>query len=152
MALGVAPFVEERRHVDGEVLHHRHVAKRFELQLAAVGDRLADAGAAGPARAAVHHHGAGAAHADPAGEAVGQGGVLVALDLGDDVENGLMRAPRHLEGLEAAVGRAAPDLSNTTMPIGNLQAHDKKLDYGGRFEHGNEHGQIRNPRSRSATP
>ena len=34
MALGVAPLVEERDHLDREVLHHREIAQRLELQLA----------------------------------------------------------------------------------------------------------------------
>ena len=29
----------------------------------------------------------------------------------DDVEDGLVRAPRHLEGLEGALGAAAPDFN-----------------------------------------
>ena len=33
VALGVAPLVEERRHVDGEVLDHGEVAERLEPQL-----------------------------------------------------------------------------------------------------------------------
>jgi len=32
VALGVAPLVEERHHLDGEVLHHREVAERLKLQ------------------------------------------------------------------------------------------------------------------------
>ena len=96
------PLVEEVGHLDREVLDHAHVAQRFELQLARPRDHLADAGAAGPARPAVHHHGAGAAHADAAGEAIGQRGVVLALDLGDHVEHGLVLAPRHGEGLECA--------------------------------------------------
>ena len=36
MAPGVAPFVEERRHLDREVLHHREIAQRLELELAVV--------------------------------------------------------------------------------------------------------------------
>ena len=35
MALGVAPLVEERRHIDGEVLDHGEVAERLEPQRAA---------------------------------------------------------------------------------------------------------------------
>ena len=56
---------------------------------------LRDMRAAGPARAAVDGHGAGAAHADAAGEAVGQRRVEMALHPGDDVEHGLVLAPRH---------------------------------------------------------
>ena len=65
--------------------------------------------AAGPARAAVDGHGAAAAHADAAGEAVGQRGIGVALHPGDDVEHGLVVALRHGVDLVAAVGLAAPE-------------------------------------------
>ena len=33
MALGVAPFIEERRHLHRKVLHHGEIAERLELQL-----------------------------------------------------------------------------------------------------------------------
>src|SRR5689334_3702480 len=67
--------------------------------------------AAGPARRAVHRHGAGAAHADAAGEAVGERRVENALDVGDYVEDRLAGMARNLEFLE---GRASL--------YGNLQA------------------------------
>src|SRR5262245_7956498 len=65
-------------------------------------------GAAGPARTAVHGHGAAAAHADPAGKAIGQARIGVALHPGDDVEHGLIVALWHAVDLVAAVGFAAP--------------------------------------------
>src|SRR6185369_4352162 len=47
--------------------------------------------------------------ADAAGEAVGERGVHVALDVRHHVEHRLALAPRHVELLVAAVCRAAPD-------------------------------------------
>src|SRR3990172_4185889 len=41
---------------------------------------------------------------------IGQRCVLLALDFGDHVEDGLVRAPRHAKALEASVRAAAPDL------------------------------------------
>src|SRR5580692_1846125 len=70
---------------------------------------LRHVGAAGPARSAIDRHGAGTADADPAGEAIRQGRVNMALHEGDDVEHGLARALRHAVGLVAAVFGAAPE-------------------------------------------
>ena len=101
------PLAEELAHVGGEILDHRHVLERRDGELAALGD-LGDVGAAGPARAAVHGHGAGAAHADAAGEAVGQGRVEMPLHISDDVEHRLTLARRHGIIDIAAVAAAAP--------------------------------------------
>ena len=64
---------------------------------------LRDVRAAGPARPAVDGHGAAAAHADAAGEAIGERGIGVALHPRHDVEHGLVVAQRHAIGLIAAV-------------------------------------------------
>src|SRR5712672_388093 len=106
------PFVEEPRHLDRQILDHGEIAQWLEPQRAIGARNFGYARAAGPARPAVHHHGAGSAHADPAGEAVGERGILVALDLGDDVEHGLIEAARHIEGLERAGVGAAPDVDS----------------------------------------
>ena len=104
------PFVEERVHVGDKVLDHRQVAKRGDMQLAIARHAL-DMRAAGPAGLVIHHHRARAAHAHPAGEPVGQAGVGLLLDPGDDIENGLAFLPRHVETLLAAAGAvAAPDI------------------------------------------
>src|SRR5688572_20935421 len=63
-----------------------------------------------PLRLAVHGHRAGTAHADAAGEAVGERGIQHALDVGDDIEHGLARMARHFESLEGSFSAAAPDL------------------------------------------
>src|ERR1700738_4665314 len=65
-------------------------------------------GAAGPARPAVHRHGAGAAHADPAGKPIGQRRSEMALHEGHHVEHGLVLAQRHLIALVTALRAAAP--------------------------------------------
>jgi hypothetical protein len=49
-----------------------------------------------------------------------------------------MRPARHGESLKAAIGRATPDVHGQCR-LG-LARHDKKLDYGERFEHWNDHG------------
>ena len=108
-ALGLDPLVEEHGHVAGEVLDDRQVAQRSDLETAVLGD-LAHVAAAGPARLAVDRHGAGAAHADAAGEAVGERWVEAALDPGHHVEHGLALAVGHGIANEApAAGVAAPD-------------------------------------------
>src|SRR5262249_61520637 len=72
-------------------------------------------------RPAVDGHGAAAAHADPAGETVGERGVQLALYPGDNVEHRLALAERHCEGLVAAVDPAAPD--------GNLDRRRHRLSH-----------------------
>ena len=67
-------------------------------------------GAAGPAGPAVDRHGTGAAHPDPAREAVGESRLAMTLHPSDNVQHGLVIAVRHLEALEMTVFRAAPDI------------------------------------------
>ena len=57
---------------------------------------------AGPARAAIHCHGAGPAHANAAGEAIGKAWVKLSLDMRDDIKHGLIIARRHIITREAA--------------------------------------------------
>ena len=54
-------------------------------------------GPAGPARLAVHHHGARAAHADTASEAISQRRVFVLLDIRDHIQDRLAFLLRCLE-------------------------------------------------------
>ena len=75
--------------------------ERRDLQPAAA-NRGRDVRATGPARAAVDRHRARAAHPDPAGEPVGVCRIDAPLDVGDDVEDGLRREPRHVVRNEAA--------------------------------------------------
>src|SRR6185312_7116043 len=85
-------------------------AQRLEPQPRTVAGDFIHARAAGPARAAVHDHRAGAAHADAARKAIGERGVVLALDLGHHIEHGLMFAARNFKRLEAAGFGAAPDI------------------------------------------
>ena len=64
---------------------------------------------AGPTGAAVDGHGAGTAHPDPAGIAIGQPRLQVTLHPGDHVEHGLIRAPGNPVGHIVPAGAAAPD-------------------------------------------
>src|SRR5262245_46848675 len=63
----------------------------------------------GPSRAPVHRHRARTTHADPAGEAIGKCRVEIALHIGDDVENRLVRSTGHRELLESADLAPSPD-------------------------------------------
>ena len=148
-ALGVAPLVEERRHSTARSFTTVKLRSGSSRSLPSVG-HLADAGAAGPARAAVHHHGAGAAHADAAGEAVGQRRVLLALNLGDHVEDGLVRAPRHAKVWKAALGRAAPDVHRQCQ-FGSFR-HDRMLGHSHHFEHRTGHARPRQQHPRFPEP
>src|SRR5204863_8263068 len=104
------PLVEEPAHVGDQVADHRQVAQRSDHQLVLAGN-LVYMGAAGPARHAIHAHRARAAHADAAGEAVGERGIEPALDVRHDVEHRLARVARHLERLEGALRASPPDFN-----------------------------------------
>jgi hypothetical protein len=102
------PALEEWSHVDHEVADDREVTQRCYPD-AAILRHPRRLRAARPARGGVDLHGAGAAHADTAGEAVGKGRIEPTLHVGDDVEHGLLGPCRHAIGDEAAVRAAAPD-------------------------------------------
>src|SRR5581483_4387579 len=106
-ALGLLPLLEERLHVAGQVLDDGQVGERADLEPAAF-HHLGGVRAAGPARAAVDRHGARPAHADPAGEAVGERGVGVALHPRHHVEHRLALPQRHPVALIASVALPAP--------------------------------------------
>src|SRR5690606_37550682 len=72
-------------------------------------DDIGDVGPAGPPRAAVDRHGTRPAHADPAGEAVGERRIGIALHPGDHVKHGLAFAQGHREPLIVTVLPSAPD-------------------------------------------
>src|SRR5262245_12437733 len=108
LALGTRPLVEELAHIGDQIADHRQILQWPYLQPPVAHDPV-DMGPARPARYAVHRHRARAAHADPAGEAVGERRIEGALDVGDDVEYGLARVAGDVEFLEAAVGGAFPD-------------------------------------------
>ena len=76
-------------HVDRQILDDRQIAQRLQFQPFAFAPHVDDARAARPARNTVDNHRAGAAHADTAGETIGECCILRALDFGHRVENGL---------------------------------------------------------------
>jgi hypothetical protein len=94
------PSVEERVHVRSQILDHRQVAQRRNLYRASLED-LADMRPARPAGNAVHHHGARAAHAHAAGEAIGQRRIGILLDPRDDVQHRLVLMRGHIEALHS---------------------------------------------------
>jgi hypothetical protein len=63
----------------------------------------------GPTRAAIHCHGARPAHANAAGEAIGQTWVQLSLDMRDDIKYGLIIARRHVITRKAARFFPPPD-------------------------------------------
>src|SRR5262249_41907253 len=97
--LSAGPLFEELAHVGHEVPDDGKVSQRRYGERVFFKD-LVDVGPAGPARHAVHGHGAGAAHADAAGEAVGERWVQLALDVGDYIQHGLAGMARNVELLE----------------------------------------------------
>src|SRR5262245_4028086 len=108
LALGARPLVEKLAHVGDQIPDHRQVSQGLYSQPIVVRN-LVDVGPAGPARHAIHGHGARTAHADPAGIAVGERRIQRALDVGYDVEDGLARLAGNVELAEAAVRCAFPD-------------------------------------------
>src|SRR5262245_3483244 len=88
-AVRLLPLLEEGPHVGHQILDDGEILQWPDLEPAALG-HLGHVGAAGPARTPVHGHGTGAAHADPAREAIGERRVEVALNEGHHVEHGLI--------------------------------------------------------------
>ena len=107
--LRALPFVEEGRQISGQVADHRQIGQGAQFQRAIRTRHLADMRPAGPARAAIHCHGAGPAHANAAGEAIGKAWVKLSLDMCDDIQHGLIVARRHVITREAARFLTAPD-------------------------------------------
>src|SRR5262249_52310726 len=94
-ALRAVPLVEEGAHVGNQILDDGQIRERPDLEAAALG-HARHVRAAGPARGAVHRHGAGAAHADAAGKAGRQRRVGIAVNERPNVEPGLGFAPGDL--------------------------------------------------------
>lgn len=107
--LRALPFVEERRQIRGQVADHRQIGQGAQFKRAIRTRHLADMRPAGPARAAIHCHGAGPAHANAAGEAIGKAWVKLALNMRDHIQNSLIVARRHVITREAARFLTAPD-------------------------------------------
>ena len=96
------PFVEERRQISGQVADHRQIGQGAQFKRAIGPRHLAHMRPAGPARATIHCHGAGPAHANAAGEAIGKAWVKLSLDMRDDIKHGLIIPRRHIIMREAA--------------------------------------------------
>ena len=100
--LRALPFVEEGRQVSGQVADHRQIGQGAQFQRAIGTRHLAHMRPAGPARAAIHCHGARPTHANAAGEAIGKAWVKLSLDMRDDIKHGLIIARRHIITRKAA--------------------------------------------------
>ena len=103
------PFIKEGREVRGQVADHRQIGQGAQFQRAIGPRHLAHMRPAGPARAAIHCHGAGPAHANAAGKAIGKAWVNFALDMRDDIKHGLIIPRWHIIAREAARFLTAPD-------------------------------------------
>ena len=100
--LRALPFVEKRRQVRGKIADHRQIGQGAQFKRAIRARHFPHMRPAGPARAAIHCHGAGPAHANAAGEAIGQAWVKLSLDMRDDIKHGLIIPRRHIIMREAA--------------------------------------------------
>ena len=100
--LRTLPLVEERRQVSGQVADHRQIGQGAQFKRAIRARHFPHMRPAGPARAAIHCHGAGPTHANAAGEAIGQAWVKLSLDMCHHIQNGLIIARRHVITREAA--------------------------------------------------
>ena len=89
------PFVKEGRQISRQVADHRQIGQGAQFQSAIGTHHFPHMRPAGPARAAIHRHGARPAHANAAGEAIGKAWVQFALDMGDDIQDGLIVARRY---------------------------------------------------------
>jgi len=103
------PFVKEGRQVSGQVADHRQIGQGAQFQCAISADNLAHMRPAGPARAAIHGHGARPAHANAAGEAIGKAWVKLSLDMCHHIQHALIIARRHVITREAARFFPPPD-------------------------------------------
>ena len=107
--LRALPFVEKRRQVSGQVADHRQIGQGAQFKRSIGARHLAYMRPAGPARAAIHCHGARPAHANAAGEAIGQAWVKLPLDMRDDIKHGLVIPRWHIIARKAARFLTAPD-------------------------------------------
>ena len=108
-SLRALPFVEEGRQVSRQVADHRQIGQGAQFKRAIRAHHLAHMRPAGPARAAIHCHGAGPAHANTAGEAIGKAWVKLSLDMCHHIQHGLIVARWHVITREAARILTAPD-------------------------------------------
>ncbi len=107
--LRALPFIEEGRQVRRQIADHRQIGQGAQFQSAIGTDHFPHMRPTGPARAAIHCHGTRPAHANAAGEAIGQTWVHFALDMRDDIQHGLIVARRHIIARETARFFTPPD-------------------------------------------
>ena len=107
--LRTLPLVEERRQISRQVADHRQIGQGAQFQRTICAHHFPHMRPAGPARAAIHRHGAGPAHANTAGEAIGKAWVKFSLDMRDHIQHGLIVARRHVITREAARLLTPPD-------------------------------------------
>ena len=129
LTLGFPPLVKEFAHVDDEITHDGKVGERRYLETI-VGRHSSNVGAAGPARKSIDRHGAGAAHADATGKAVGKRRIDSALNPGDDVKHGLRFLPWHIVALKLTIGATAPDARMKKL-FRSWHRRDRAERYGG---------------------
>ena len=83
------PFIKERVHVDDQILDDWEIAQWGDINFSGiVVDRSLSA--TSPSRSAVHCHCAGATHSDSTGESIGKCTVQFTLNIGHNIENGLL--------------------------------------------------------------
>ena len=101
-SLRALPFVEEGRQVRRQIADHRQIGQGAQFKRSIGARHLAHMRPAGPARAAIHCHGARPAHANTACEAIGKAWVKLSLDMRDDIKHGLVIPRWHIIAREAA--------------------------------------------------
>lgn len=107
--LRALPFVKEGRQVSRQIADHRQIGQGAQFQSAISADHFPHMRPAGPARTAIHCHGTRPAHANAAGEAIGQARVQFALDMRDNIQHGLIIARRHIIARKTARILSPPD-------------------------------------------
>lgn len=108
-ALRPLPFVEKRRQISGQVADYRQIGQGAQFQRAIRAQHFPHMCPAGPARAAIHCHGAGSAHTNAASEAIGEAWVNFALDMRHHIQHRLIVTRRHIIARKTARFLATPD-------------------------------------------
>ena len=121
-ALRALPFVKKRREVRGQVADHRQIGQGAQFQRTIGVHHFPHMRPAGPARAAIHVHGARTAHANTASEAIGKAWVKLSLDMRDHIQHRLIIARRHLIARKAARFFSAPDTDLELFHDGQTKA------------------------------
>jgi len=94
-ALRALPFVEKRRQIRRQIADHRQIGQGAQFKRAIGAHHFPHMRPAGPARTAIHGHGARTAHANAAGEAIGKAWVQLSLDMRHYIQHSLIIARGH---------------------------------------------------------